>query len=128
MEKYKNYFLSIMEAFARKIPRHVDQYLIILNAKNVTTEHADLGFLQFEIDILQNHYPERLHKLFAINMDWFSRAIWHTVKHFIRETTRKKINMFGDNENEYMEALSKEIDKKYLPKDIGGEASLNLEF
>ena len=117
-----------MEEFARRIPKHIDQYLIIIDAKNVTSENADLKFLQFEIEILQNHYPERLHKLFAVNMDWFTRAIWHTVKHFLRESTRNKINLFGDDVNEYLEALSKEMDKKIIPKDIGGEATLSIEF
>lgn len=128
MEIYKSYFLSIMEEFARKIPKHTDQYLIILDAKNVTSENADLKFLQFEIDILQNHYPERLYKLFAVNMDWFTRAIWHTIKHFLRESTRAKINLFGDDENEYLGVISQELDRKLIPKNIGGEATLSKEF
>lgn len=77
--------------------------------------------MKFQIDILQLYYPERLYKLFLVNMAWFQKTIWYAVKPFVKDSTRKKISLIGDNNEEIFKAISEEIDPELIPVDLGGK-------
>ena len=102
------------------MPENHDQFIAILDANNISNENSSIGVLKFQIDILQNHFPERLYKLFVVNMSWLPKTIWYAVKPFIKESTKNKINLFGDNTDEILKALSEEIDPELIPVDLGG--------
>lgn len=87
----------------------------------MTSENASVNILTFQIDMVQNHYPERLYKIFVVNMGWFQRTIWFAVKPFVKESTKKKINLIGDDNEEIIRALTMDIDLEVIPIDLGGK-------
>jgi len=92
-----------------------------MDCANLENENSSLSVLKYEIDTLQNHYPERLYKLFAVNTTWLAKTLWYAVKPFLKETTRNKISLIGDNIEEIFKTLSKDIDPEGIPIDIGGK-------
>ena len=105
----------------RKLPTNNDQFVIIIDAANLASENSSISVLKYEIDVLQNHYPERLFKLHAVNMTWLPRTIWMAVKPFLKESTRNKIELTGDNSEEIFTKLVQEIDPDGIPIDLGGK-------
>lgn len=87
----------------------------------MTNENASVNILIFQIEIVQSHYPERLYKIFVVNMSWFHRTLWFAVKPFLKESTKRKVNLIGDDSEEIINALTMDIDIEVIPKDLGGK-------
>jgi hypothetical protein len=60
----------------------------IFNAPPMRTSRAIL-------DILQNHYPERLYKAYLIRPPWIFSSFWTMISPFIDKVTKAKINMIS---------------------------------
>ena len=105
----------------KKLPVTQDQFTIIIDANNITNDNSHLGTLKYQVDSLQSHYPERLHKLFAVNMSWVAKTIWYAVKPFVKESTRNKLVLIGDNSDEIFNSMKEEIDINIIPIEFGGE-------
>ena len=80
-----------------------------------------MSFVKFQVEVLQSHYPERLHRLFAVNVDWLGKTVWFAVKPFLKEATRNKIVLIGDNNDEIFKALDGEMDIDAIPIEFGGK-------
>ena len=72
-------------------------------------------------EIRRSFYPERLHRLFAVNVDWLGKTVWFAVKPFLKEATRNKIVLIGDNNDEIFKALDGEMDIDAIPIEFGGK-------
>lgn len=92
-----------------------------MDANNLTNENSSIGLLKFQIEVLQSHLPERLHKVYVVNMSWFVQTIWYIVKPMVKDSTKRKIVMIGDNVNEIFNNLKQEIDEDVIPMDLGGK-------
>mmetsp|Transcript_9103 Transcript_9103/g.11762 ORF Transcript_9103/g.11762 Transcript_9103/m.11762 type:complete len:352 (+) Transcript_9103:237-1292(+) len=73
------------------------------------------------ISILQNHYPERLHKAYMINAPSVFNLLWNLARPFIDNVTRSKIQFLRGTKA--MEVLSEAFDLRYLEEDIYGSAT-----
>ena len=69
------------------------------------------------ITIMQQKYPCRLVRLFAINVSFALRAIWSVLSNFIDSFTENKIKIYSDD---YLEALNEFIESKNLEVKFGG--------
>lgn len=70
------------------------------------------------ITIMQQNYPGRLVKLFAINVGFTLQTIWSLISNFIDSFTENKVKILG---TDYLEALEEYIDVKNLEQKFGGE-------
>jgi hypothetical protein len=75
------------------------------------------GYLQAVSAISQNHYPERLGKLYVINAPWGFAGVFAVVKRFLDPVTVAKIHILGSG---YEKDLLAQIPAENLPKEFGG--------
>ena len=77
---------------------------------------------QAMMQVLEQHYPERMHKALVVNAPrWFS-AVWKVVAPLLDPSTAQKIQIFS-NRQDALAALLEELDGEQIPKDLGGEGS-----
>lgn len=72
------------------------------------------------LNILQNHYPERLHRAYLLRPPWIFSATFSLVSPFIDPVTAQKIVMLRTSESEMTARLLEDIDIENLEADFGG--------
>ncbi|KAK6122426.1 hypothetical protein DH2020_043817 [Rehmannia glutinosa] len=70
------------------------------------------------------YYPERLAKLYLLNMPGFFVRVWRLVSRFLEKATQEKV-VIVSNEEERREMV-RDIGEEALPEDYGGQAKLML--
>jgi hypothetical protein len=79
------------------------------------------------MQVLEQHYPERMHKALVVNAPrWFS-AVWKVVAPLLDPSTAQKIQIFS-NRQDALAALLEELDGDQIPKDLGGEGSNDIWY
>ncbi|KAI9736153.1 MAG: hypothetical protein M1834_001038 [Cirrosporium novae-zelandiae] len=71
------------------------------------------------LDILQNHYPERLGRALIINVPWFVWGFFKVITPFIDPLTREKLH--------FNEDLTKHVPPSQLTKAFGGEVDFEYD-
>jgi CRAL/TRIO domain/CRAL/TRIO, N-terminal domain len=84
------------------------------NAPPMKTSHETLN-------ILQNHYPERLHRAYCLNPPWIFNAFWNVISPFIDPVTKDKIHMVKSQD--LHRKLRDAIEPHILESSLGGEDS-----
>lgn len=94
----------------------------ILDLQQITYRNVDARGLITGFQFLQAYYPERLAKLFILDMPWFFVSVWKVVSRFLEKATLQKV-VIVTNEEERKNFV-KEIGEESLPEVYGGEAKL----
>ena len=71
------------------------------------------------IPILQDYYPERLHRYYVMGANWFFRAMFTIVKTFLSEKTASKVKLLADDKN-----LLNFFETNKLIKQYGGTSEI----
>lgn len=79
------------------------------------------------VNILQNHYPERLGIAFLYNPPRIFEAFWKIVKYFLDAKTFQKVKFVYPKNNDSVELMRSYFDEENLPKEFGGKAMLNYD-
>lgn len=99
----------------------VEQMVWMIDFEGYSAKHAvPLSVAKEVLNILSNHYPERLGLAFVISAPLLFSIFFTTIKPFIHPITRKKIHFVGKTEGEKIETLSKYMDMSQIEKRFGG--------
>lgn len=79
------------------------------------------------INILQNHYPERLAIAFLYNPPRIFEAFWKVVKYFLEAKTFQKVRFVYPKNKDSVELMSSYFDEENLPTEFGGQATLRYD-
>ncbi|KAB1220583.1 CRAL-TRIO domain-containing protein C23B6.04c [Morella rubra] len=79
------------------------------------------------INILQNHYPERLAVAFLYNPPRIFEAFWKVVKYFLDAKTFEKVKFVYPKNKDSVELMRSYFDEENLPTEFGGKAMLNYD-
>ena len=85
----------------------------LFNAPSMSTSLETLS-------ILQNHYPERLHKAYIIRPPYLFNTFWSMIHPFVDPITSEKVVFLSSDNTEIVEALKKDIDLSILESRFGG--------
>ncbi|KAJ3260515.1 hypothetical protein HK103_000657 [Boothiomyces macroporosus] len=116
------------------MPKGVEKVSVILDLEKIVS-FPTLSNIQDLIDILRDHYPERLFKVYILNAgDWLTQIV--NLAGFLPTETREKLRFVTDNmeENDSLVlamqsyggavSLDTDIPKESLLREYGG----NFEF
>ncbi|KAL6224644.1 hypothetical protein ACLB2K_003499 [Fragaria x ananassa] len=79
------------------------------------------------INILQNHYPERLAVAFLYNPPRIFQAFWKAVKCFLDAKTFQKVKFVYPKSKESVELMKTFFDVENLPVEFGGKTTLKYD-
>lgn len=79
------------------------------------------------INILQNHYPERLAICILYNPPRIFVAFWKVVKYFLDPKTFQKVKFVYPKNKESLEVMKSLFDVENLPGEFGGKATLKYD-
>ncbi|KAK4781789.1 hypothetical protein SAY86_015891 [Trapa natans] len=79
------------------------------------------------INILQNHYPERLAMAFLYNPPRIFEAFWKMVKYFLDTKTFQKVKFVYPKNKDSVELMRSFFDQDNLPTEFGGKANLKYD-
>ncbi|KAI5083994.1 hypothetical protein GOP47_0000163 [Adiantum capillus-veneris] len=97
----------------------LDKFVGVIDMKGIGYRNMDIkGFLS-GLEILQDHYPERLGKLFFVHCPSLFWVIWRICYPFIDPNVREKL-VFVDDDGQIKETLLQDIDITQLPVEYGG--------
>ena len=85
------------------------------NAAPMKTSRATLS-------ILQNHYPERLHRFLLLNVPTIFSVFWNAIRPFIDPVTRAKVVFVTGSAEQQQAALHECFDLAQLEEGLGGLA------
>jgi hypothetical protein len=117
---------------SRKTGHLVETVTAVVDVKGMQLYQVTRDFLAIiksiaEID--QNQYPETLGQTFIINTPSVFPLVWRGVKPWLDPVVASKIQILGQNEEEWTEALSEYIGLSNMPSTYHGElAELNSDF
>ncbi|KAI8854344.1 CRAL-TRIO domain-containing protein [Chytridium lagenaria] len=129
-DPYKNVQLLVLvlETAIKMMPPGVEKICLILDMGQYTRANSPpLAITRLTLNILSNHYPERLGVAYMINAPWIFNTLWSIVSPFLDTVTRNKVRFASVAETSRDVAknpLLGGIEKGMLEKVYGGD----LEF
>lgn len=108
-----------LPACSRKAGKLLETCCTIMDMKGVgiTKIPSVYGYVKSVSSISQDHYPERLGKLYMINAPWGFSSVWGVIKGWLDPVTVNKIHVLGSS---YQSELFSQVPKENLPKRFGG--------
>ncbi|XP_055821551.1 uncharacterized protein LOC129890059 isoform X1 [Solanum dulcamara] len=91
------------------------------------TNNVPIKSARETVNILQNHYPERLAIAFLYNPPRIFEAFWKIVKYFLDPKTMQKVKFVYPKNKESVELMKSYFDMDNLPIELGGKANLKYD-
>ncbi|KAI8997502.1 CRAL-TRIO domain-containing protein [Pilobolus umbonatus] len=125
------HIIFCLERGIRLMPDHVEKISIVVDFKNSTSgNNPSVGTCKKFLDILGNHYPERLGTAFLVKSPWFFIATFKLIAPFMDPITRNKIKFINPDDTKEctndLVNLKDHIPLDHFEVDLGG--SFNFEY
>ncbi|XP_038052128.1 clavesin-2-like [Patiria miniata] len=119
-------YLHILQALVLSLEFMLEDEETQVNGFNVIIDWTGVTFKQasnlnpttmkLTIEIFQDCFPARLGGLHMINQPWYIEGALTVCKPFLKDSTRQKIYLHGNN----LSTLHAKIHKEMLPSELGG--------
>eukprot|EP01134_Creolimax_fragrantissima_P006837 CFRG6837T1 len=108
---------------AKTDPEQVEKWMIVFDLKGFSlSRHGDPGVARKFVELLQDHYPERLHQIVTINSPSIFVAFYKALYACVDKVTRKKVQLKGKMDSEEaFTYLSQFINKDQLEDYYSGD-------
>jgi len=73
------------------------------------------------LNILQDHYPERLHRAYLLRPPMIFHGFWSMISPFIDSVTREKVKFLKSDETKLIEQILNDFSLDHIEKRIGGK-------
>ena len=108
---------------------HVGQWTVIIDLKGATfAVVASVKWMLYVQSLSSHdalHYPDRLWRLYIINVPSFFSGIWYHVQKWLNEDVRRSAQLLS-GEDQWRPKLAEIMDTSLLPKHMKGQISLSL--
>lgn len=89
------YYMDTLLSMAAK--NNQEDFTAIADLAGWSMKNFSMELMRIMIGLLQNHYPERLGRVFVINAPWVFRGAWKMIYPLLDERTRCKIYLQSDS-------------------------------
>ncbi|CAI9110766.1 OLC1v1010844C1 [Oldenlandia corymbosa var. corymbosa] len=122
------HLVYLMESAILNLPEGQEQmsWLIDFNGWSLNT-NIPISTARDIINVLQNHYPERLAIVILYSPPRIFEAFYKVVKYFVDAKTSEKIHFVYPNNKDSMELMKTFFDSDNLPSEFGGKTTLNYD-
>ncbi|KAI9487364.1 MAG: CRAL-TRIO domain-containing protein [Benjaminiella poitrasii] len=131
-DRQVKHIVFCLERGIRLMPPQVEKISIVVDFKDSTaSNNASVGTCKKFLDILGNHYPERLGIAFLVNAPWFFFTTFKLIAPFMDPVTRNKIKFINPDDTKQNTNTDQINMKDYIPLEqmevsLGGH--YNFEF
>ncbi|XP_057975675.1 phosphatidylinositol transfer protein PDR16 isoform X2 [Malania oleifera] len=125
LENQMRHLVYLIENAILNLPEGQEQmaWLIDFTGWSMSTS-VPIKSARDTINILQNHYPERLAIAFLYNPPRIFEAFWKVVKYFLDPKTFQKVKFVYPKNKDSVELMKEYFDVENLPTEFGGKSSL----
>lgn len=96
---------------------------ILFDMNGFSLKNADLSAVKFLAKAFEANYPESLSAIWIHKAPWIFNAVWKIIKGWLDPVVASKVH-FTKNADD----LAKFADKKFIPKDLGGNDDYKPEY
>ncbi|KAK7321753.1 hypothetical protein VNO77_32662 [Canavalia gladiata] len=126
MENQMRHFVYLLENAILNLPPGQEQTAWLIDFTGWSlTNNVPLKSARETINILQNHYPERLAIAFLYDPPRIFEAFWKIVKYFLDNKTFQKVKFVYPKNKDSVELMKSYFDEENLPKELGGKSTMN---
>ncbi|XP_047326986.1 phosphatidylinositol transfer protein 3-like [Impatiens glandulifera] len=119
------HLVYLLENAILNLPKDEGQMVWLIDFTGMTMNTSiPIKSARETVNILQNHYPERLAVAFLYNPPHIFEAFWKIVKYFLDAKTIHKVKFVYPMNNESVEVMKSYFDIDNLPSEFGGKATL----
>ncbi|KAJ4851457.1 hypothetical protein Tsubulata_014125 [Turnera subulata] len=79
------------------------------------------------LNVLQNHYPQRLSIAFLYNPPRIFETFWKAIRYFLDPVTCQKVKFVYPNDKDSLELMKSFFDVDNLPSEFGGKATMKYD-
>ncbi|XP_013878069.1 clavesin-1 [Austrofundulus limnaeus] len=111
--------LLSLEVLIEKPELQINGFTLIIDWSNFSFKQASKltpNILKLAIEGLQDSFPARFGGIHFVNQPWYIHAMYTIIKPFLKDKTRKRIFLHGNNLN----SLHQLIQPECLPSEFGG--------
>ncbi|KFP77474.1 Clavesin-1, partial [Acanthisitta chloris] len=122
----RNSFIDILRAILLSLEvliedqeLQINGFILIIDWSNFSFKQASKltpSILKLAIEGLQDSFPARFGGVHFVNQPWYIHALYTLIKPFLKDKTRKRIFLHGNNLN----SLHQLIHPECLPSEFGG--------
>lgn len=122
------HLVYLIENAIFNLPENQEQMVWLIDFTGWTlSTNVPIKSARDSINILQNHYPERLAVAFLYNPPRIFEAFWKVVKYFLDPKTFQKVKFVYPKDKASVELMSTYFDIENLPTEFGGKATLQYD-
>lgn len=126
MENQMRHLVYLLENAMLNLPPGQEQMAWLIDFTGWSlTNNVPLKSARETINILQNHYPERLAIAFLYNPPRVFEAFWKIVKYFLDSKTFQKVKFVYPKNKDSVELMKSYFDEENLPKELGGKSIMS---
>lgn len=128
MDNQIKHLVYLIENAILNLPEGQEQmaWLIDFTGWSITN-NVPIKSARDTVNILQNHYPERLAIAFLYNPPRIFEAFWKIVKYFLDVKTFQKVKFVYPKNKDSVELMRSYFDVDNLPTEFGGKATLQYD-
>uniref|UniRef100_A0A3Q3LP04 Clavesin-1 n=1 Tax=Mastacembelus armatus TaxID=205130 RepID=A0A3Q3LP04_9TELE len=125
-DQNRNSFIDILRAILLSLEvlienpdLQINGFILIIDWSNFSFKQASKltpNILKLAIEGLQDSFPARFGGIHFVNQPWYIHAMYTIIKPFLKDKTRKRIFLHGNNLN----SLHQLIQPECLPSEFGG--------
>ncbi|KAF3910847.1 Patellin-3 [Dactylellina cionopaga] len=119
-ERQIQHLTFMLERVLDIAPPGIETLALLIDFKSASSgQNASVGQGKQVMDILQNHYPERLGRALVVNIPWWANIFLKAIWPFIDPVTRPKLK--------YNEDMSLHVPGSHLLKEFNGEIEFTYD-
>ncbi|MEQ2290807.1 Clavesin-1 [Ameca splendens] len=125
-DQSRNSFIDILRAILLSLEVLIENPALQINGFTLIIDWSNFSFkqaskltpniLKLAIEGLQDSFPARFGGIHFVNQPWYIHAMYTIIKPFLKDKTRKRIFLHGNNLN----SLHQLIQPECLPSEFGG--------
>jgi len=104
------------------MPDDKSKFTILFDRTGFEQKNSDIEFMRHLTPIMQNNFPERVHRVIVYPSGFIFYGIWNIVKWFLDPVTQAKVQPMLA-----LSGVQQYIDDEYIPQDLGGKCDFSFD-